>query len=205
MPFQPVTNGFKTAIEGRQNGEPAVITQGWLTNGLITPLEVQLLATGVADWFTGNLLPLLSPDYVYEQTVATGLRTESDLTFTSDTASGTAGGAIVASDPNNVTLAVSFRSGVTGRSFRGRNYVPGLPGSAISNNRVSATLANNIAGAYEILMGTDAVATGFTWGVISRRTNNAPRVAGIVTPITQVVIVDTVVDSQRRRLPGRGA
>lgn len=205
MPFQPVTNGFKSAIEGRQLGEPAVITQGWLTTGVIDASSAAQLAVGLADWFTGNVLPLLSPDYVYEQTVVTGLRTESDFTFTNDANSGTAGGAIVASDPNNVTLAISFRSGMTGRSFRGRNFIPGLPGSSISNNRVSATLANALAGAYEILMGEDSVATGFTWGVISRRTGGAQRPSGIVTPITQVVVVDTIVDSQRRRLPGRGA
>lgn len=205
MAFQPVTNGFKSAIEGRQSGEPAIITQGWLTTGVIGAGDAEQLAVGLGDWFTGNVLPSLSSNYVYEQTVVTGLRTASDFTFTNDANSGQAGGSLVVSDPNNVTLAISFRSGMTGRSFRGRNYLPGIPGSAISDNRVSSILANLFAGAYEILMGEDAIATGFTWGVISRRTGGALRAAGIVTPITQVVIVDTVVDSQRRRLPGRGA
>jgi len=31
-----------------------------------------------------------------------------------------------------------------------------------------------------------------------------PRTAGVVTPISNVIVVDRVLDSQRRRLPGRG-
>jgi hypothetical protein len=31
-----------------------------------------------------------------------------------------------------------------------------------------------------------------------------PRTEGIATPVTQVVITDHTIDSQRRRLPGRG-
>ena len=63
--------------------------------------------------------------------------------------------------------------------------------------------------AYEGLPSVATVA-GYTWVVASRFSgvdaegDPIPRAAGITTPITTVLIVDNLVDSQRRRLSGRG-
>lgn len=105
--------------------------------------------------------------------------------------------------PNNVTIAVSFRTSRRGRSFRGRNYFAALAEDQVVANNITGPTAAAIVGAYEDLL-DGPLADDWQWGVVSRYSGGAPRAAGIFTPVTSVLVTDTVVDSQRRRLPGRG-
>lgn len=106
--------------------------------------------------------------------------------------------------PNSVTMAVKFSTGFRGRSFRGRNYVCGLFTSSVLGNQVVPTALSAWQSAYAGLMAVQGEGFNPIWGVVSRFTNKAPRTAGIFTEITGVSI-DPNVDSQRRRLAGRGA
>ena len=45
-------------------------------------------------------------------------------------------------------LVLTFRTARTGRAFRGRNYVRGIPNSMITNNLISQTFINNIVAGY---------------------------------------------------------
>lgn len=105
--------------------------------------------------------------------------------------------------PSNVALCISFRTPFRGRSFRGRNYISGLPAGSVVGNVVSTTVADAMQSAYETLPFSTTSAGG-TWVVVSRFTDNAPRVTGVATPITAVLVVDRDSDSMRRRLNGRG-
>lgn len=105
--------------------------------------------------------------------------------------------------PNNVTIAVSFRTGARGRSYRGRNYFGALGETQISSNTLDGATQAGIIAAYQALL-SGSIADDWEWGVVSRFTAGAPRVTGVFTPITSVLITDSIVDSQRRRLPGRG-
>jgi hypothetical protein len=111
--------------------------------------------------------------------------------------------------PNAVALAVSFRTALRGRSFRGRNYVSGITIDGVIINTVTSTVLASIVAAYEGLF-TIASAAGLTWVVVSRFSGvdslgkPIPRTSGIATEIQAVLIVDATVDSQRRRAPGRG-
>jgi len=62
-------------------------------------------------------------------------------------------------------------------------------------------LAGDYAGVFIDLVDTLSTA-GYELVVTSFQTGLAPRVAGVSTPVTSVG-VNTTVDSQRRRLPGR--
>ena len=105
--------------------------------------------------------------------------------------------------PNNVALCVSFRTGSRGRSARGRNYVPGIPKTAITANTVDALTVSGIAAAYNQLL-TVADGLGADWVVVSRFTAGDERPAAVISFINAATVVDSTVDSQRRRLPGRG-
>lgn len=103
--------------------------------------------------------------------------------------------------PLNVTLALASRTGLAGRSFRGRTYFIGLPYGSVLNNQVAATPLAAIVAAYNGLI-TAAVGWGTPLGVFSKRTGGAWRIGGgVFTPIT-LFKADNIVDSQRRRLPG---
>lgn len=113
----------------------------------------------------------------------------------------TSGGDLGASAPNQDTIAVSFRTGFAGRSRRGRNYWVGLLKANISNNRLDPSVMTLIKAYYEQFLPAAGILENCIWGVYSRFENNAPRTVGLFTPITQVLFVNNVVDSQRDRMP----
>lgn len=111
--------------------------------------------------------------------------------------------------PNQDTLAISFRTALRGRSFRGRNYLAALAEGDVTESTVNAAVQVDALAAYNNLL-TGPIVADFEWVVVSRYSGvdaagkPIPRAAGIATPVVSVVIVDPIVDSQNRRLPGRG-
>jgi hypothetical protein len=106
--------------------------------------------------------------------------------------------------PNNSTVASKLVSGLTGRSQRGRSYFVGMDRENTTANRqgITAAFQDALTEAWEALI--DAIGTeGFELVVKSLFHNGVPRTTGVVTPITNAV-VNTTLDSQRRRLPERG-
>jgi len=168
--------------------------------------QIADLAAAVKAAWIDNIMPLLS------STVSLIAVEASDLTSASgpqtiDTGGlPEAGGVTSRAMPSNVALCVSFRTGLRGRSFRGRNYLPGMSSDAVSEgvNEVNAAYQTSIRNAYLAVQLT-IEGVGAEWVVVSRYADGSPRTAGVATPITNVVFTDNVVDSQRRRLPGRGA
>jgi len=106
--------------------------------------------------------------------------------------------------PNNVTITASFRTNGRGRSSRGRNFLLGLMEDQVSNNLVSLTFTGIWSDFFDVLLGLGA-SEGFVWVVASRFADGDPRPLGQTRPITAYTFVDQTVDSQRRRLPGRGS
>jgi hypothetical protein len=106
--------------------------------------------------------------------------------------------------PNNVAFCVSLRTEKRGRSFAGRSYVSGLTPTQVDGNYLHASTANAIIAAYENLRAVAATST-LPLVVASRKHAGVYRTLGVVTPVSAVVYKDLVLDSQRRRLPGRGS
>lgn len=111
--------------------------------------------------------------------------------------------------PNNVTFALTLQTGLAGRSFRGRIYLVGLAsgqttgGANASNMTVSA--ATLIVTCYTALKtAIEGIGAGYHIVVVSYRTGLAWRTSGVATPIINFSYADLNLDSQRRRLPGRG-
>ena len=108
--------------------------------------------------------------------------------------------------PNNCALVLTKRTQKRGRSYRGRIFHPGLTESLVTGNTVIPASAASIRDNWEELLGFDlpiAVETA-NMVVVSRQQNGVPLGTGIATLVTNLT-TDGVVDSQRRRLPGRGS
>lgn len=106
--------------------------------------------------------------------------------------------------PLNVAICASHYSGLTGRSRRGRNYMPGLGEDCVAVGDIIATArATTIMNAYAALR-TNLLASNLVQIVASFHANGAPRVTGLGTAVS-FTAVDQYSDSQRRRLAGRGA
>lgn len=106
--------------------------------------------------------------------------------------------------PNNCALVLTKRTLLRGRSYRGRIYHPGLVESVVTDNTVVAAQVASLITKYSMLI--NFTTTGATWDmvVVSRYQDKAPRTVADSNQVTSLDS-DGVVDSQRRRLPRRGA
>ena len=204
MPFVPVADTVMAELRYSLDGQRVENTLyfsragGWAIADL-PPLYNMLLI-----WWTTELSQNISDDCVFNEIAFTDL---SDVAgFSVQIATPTphpTGQTVFPSAPNNVSLAVSFRTLRRGRSFRGRNFVAGLADTDILQSHLAGAVVSAIEGYYADLI-TLAATGGWSWVVVSRISGGDDRVAGIATPISSVIVLDDVVDSQRRRLPGRG-
>ncbi len=111
------------------------------------------------------------------------------------------GGEILAT---GLSFAITLRTGLVGRSFRGRLFKWGLSDSVNTGGGDSfdSTIATDIEVGYTNLI---SVAAGWSpamkWVVLSRRHNNVERGTGIATPIVSIGHSNLAMDYQRRRAP----
>lgn len=154
-------------------------------------------------WWDTDIQPLVTSNLSLVNFIATDLDSQTGPRVEDASGLPLAGSLAGASMPNNVTLVVKWTTGNRGRSFRGRTYHLGLEDGQVTQNTIAATPLANLTTAYNNLI-VDVTTAGWTLVVASRYADNAPRAEGITTPITLASIEGTV-DSQRRRLPGRGA
>lgn len=204
MPFIPVENTIMVELRyliAAQRVENTLYFRN--ESGPWAQAEAATFAQLIGSWWDTNIKPLLTNEISLTEVYVTDLSSATSWTVTVPLLPPVAGTINEEAMPLNVALCISFRTGNRGRSGRGRNYVVGLVGSQITSSTLNTTPLNAFVAAYNDLK-SDVAAAGVTWVVVSRRSNNAPRVEGITQAIDAAVATDPYVDSQRRRLPGRG-
>lgn len=204
MPFVPAQNTCMAELRMILSTQKVENTLYFQASAGMTPALMTSLGTALITWWSNQMSPLLSNFLSLTEVYLTDLTTQ-----TSPTVSVTAGLPIAGTDaseplPFNVAYCLSFRTAGRGKASRGRNYICGW---TEGDNLRSDLLAGNITAitsAYTLLVGAGTFVPGLQWVVVSRFLNNAPRATALVQPITNVLGVDSTLDSQRRRLPGRG-
>lgn len=117
------------------------------------------------------------------------------------THAGSQAGNILAS---GLTFAITLRTGLVGRSYRGRIFLIGLtaPFTITTPDTVLNTAADDVVSGWNDLI---TVAEGWSpamkWVVLSKQHANAWRATGIGTPIVTTGYSELVLDYQRRRAP----
>lgn len=98
--------------------------------------------------------------------------------------------------PANVTLTVSWRTGLAGRKYRGRIYVPGITEAVaqLFDDASAAFITQMAIAGAELISG--ALSGAGVLSIFHVSTNT-------FTQVTSVVL-ESLLDSQRRRLAGRG-
>ena len=108
--------------------------------------------------------------------------------------------------PSDVCIAIKKTTALLGRSGRGRWYYPiGNSGALEFPDQVYAFVATGFTGALANFQATvEAYVSGLSMGIVSYHAGGVPRAAGLFSRITGWSTGDLYVDSQRRRLLGRG-
>lgn len=205
MAFIPVPDCVQITIEGSLDGQQTINDLYFRSSiGPRSAADVSALAAAIAGWVVGFYAPLLNVAWLGRKVTARGLSNVDG--FTAEVSLLANDGAVAGEAmPNNVSMAVSFRTGSAGRSSHGRNFVPALSDVNVDGNNIDSTWAQSVVDAYsELVFPGTVLPGGWVWVVVSRFTNNEPRSEGTFKEILTVSVTDLIVDSMRSRLPGRG-
>lgn len=205
MTFIPAPNIVRVELRATKEGQ--FVENRFHVNCFHTPTTTDLANIGsvVTTIALGDWLPLLPSNLALREIVLTSLQTENDIQLIGPFEAGTVGTASGDPLPNNNSLCISLRSGFTGRSARGRLYWMGLTESQVTQSSVNSTPAEDIRAAVDSIR-TTLDTNSYALTIVSYFTNGDPRVGGpVYFEVNACTLVDTVIDSQRRRLPGRGA
>lgn len=203
MAFIPVANVAEVNLRQRLFGQQIENTMYFrFDSGSPSVSDLNTLAAAVESWFVTQIMFYMSNNITYHETNVVDLTTATSPTGYSLAEQGSTGNVASPALPGNVCICASFRSTQRGRSARGRNYLAGLPESLVTGNVVDTALLANITSGYDIILTTPFA--GWTWVIVSRYNAGVPRVAGTTFDVVSAGFVDDVIDSQRRRLTGRG-
>jgi len=161
------------------------------------------LGDALVTWWTTEIKPGASSDISLTEILVTDISTETGGQVTITDGLPQVGSISSDAIPMNATPVISLRTGARGRSYRGRVYHVGLGTSAVANSRLVAGVADDLRDAYATLLDATYLDPDAEWSVVSRCQDQEWLTTAVVTPITGL-IVDDILDSQRRRLPGRG-
>jgi len=206
MPFQPVPDVIEVFVEYRMPST-ALVGNRYMVRDLqagITGARVSdcldvfqawanLTATRGQIASDVNLVRLNGRDLTIE------IGSVEDRTI-SPPVPGTAAGTAL---PAHTTIALSLRTGLAGRSARGRLYYVGLSEGMVGTDFLASANATAILGNFNILR-ANLLAADFAWSVVQRVSNGIPLSNGVDRQITDLLFVDLRVDTQRRRLVGEG-
>jgi hypothetical protein len=201
MPFIPVPNTVSCRLVHRFLGQP--ITNTLYVNYDYQPVfdDLTSLASQLISQWQQHIMPKLSGD---TSLVSVSLR---DLTTSSSTVYDYAGpplpvfgGAPGQPLPSSVAIVVSLRTGLAGRSYRGRLFFGGFSELQSDGNYMFGNLPVLLKDAVATVI--DAINTADRRVVVvSRYSEGQPRSTGVATPVTSVLARTMRIATQRKRLP----
>lgn len=204
MAFIPIPNAIRASIEATFGGQIVVLTLGWEKAGAVVEEDLSDLNDALESWVGTELAPYLSDDVMFTGVTSTDQTSESAPSVYKPFSPTIPGQSNSTPTPQNVAIACGFKTNLRGRSYRGRNYIFGIPATGFTTpGNVDPAFGAQLLAAYTALADV-TTATNLVHSVLSTQHNGSPRVTGVATPVTAYQM-DLKGDSQRRRLPGRGA
>lgn len=197
MASDVVPNGIKIEWNAVQNGVP-VVNRVYVTQ--TTPVGSDDLDDCITQAlaFFNAYKGFCHSSYVLQNITATDVSvangTQTVLALTADN-TGTGSGVAAAA---NAAMTASLRTAKIGRSYRGRFYLGGLVQAALQDaQHLTTASATAWTGVFmDFIEALDGI--NKTLVVVSRFINGVARVVAVATEVISV-LVDTKVDSQRRR------
>jgi hypothetical protein len=187
---------------GQQASQAVFLTFAVRKPTEISAGDLSTIADVVDAWYGATFRTHVSADCAFNSIKVTDLTTVSSPTW-EQSVTDPQEGASTAAVPNNVALVVTSRTALRGRSYRGRNFVPGMPAAGLVNKTTwNASQYNAIAGDWQQL-DLDFGLAGYERVVLSRQLDGVRRTTGVATVITAYVGRGRI-GTQRRRVLGTG-
>lgn len=204
MAFQPAPGIIKVVMEFAQGGQSAVNIFHVKSDTIIGTGLLEDIVNLFDQWWEDELQDIVSSEVSLVGISARDLSEEFAAFYELGTGlpdTGTVGTPVL---PFNCTACVSWRTGLTGRSTRGRTYHVGLHESAAAGGFLTSPAQVSLQAAYSALIPwLPDNNPDLKLVVLSRVQNGVPLAEALAYEILTAT-VDQALDSQRRRLPGRG-
>lgn len=198
MVFVPALNVAEVAMRYTINNRPIVNVLYFRKSTALTLADLTTLATLVRDWWQNTMRANFSIDIRLGVVSVRDLTVQNGLIYDLVIASPIGGTRAGNPASNQVAIVTSNRTGLAGRSYRGRNFWASIVENDVTTEFLETTLCTNVGNAM-VALRTSVVAAGFDWVVVSRVLNGVARVTALISDIISV-IVNTRVDTQRRRV-----
>lgn len=202
--FVPLANTFRCELIYLQNGQHVENVYHVLSGGGVAVADANRIAAKLAAWWVASQRSVVGNYVSLERIEVIDASQQGGVGIIYTTGLPQAGSVTANPMPGNLTVAVKWSTGFTGKSFRGRSFHVGMNAGAFVGNQITTAFQTALQTVYTALI--TALAGGGTADTLvvgSKRHNNAWRVTGVTTTIT-ACSVDIDLDSQRRRLTGTG-
>jgi hypothetical protein len=206
MPFVPSPRIIQIVAEGTYQGQEVVSVHHCHLAGAGAIGEGALINFAVLykNWFdtTGKKLYQLS--YGLEKVVVRDLTTETSVQIEYTTGLPILGTRAGGTMPTNLACVLSKRTGVPGRSYRGRTYLTGQIPADVHDTLFNLSYLKEVVAAFQALFEAWQGLANVLVVVYSKINNGGFRGEGIGTPI-KTLRADIYGDSMYKRLPKRGS
>lgn len=208
MAFQPCPKTAEVVVKGTLAGELCINKFYVSCDGGMTPTIVTDVAVFTDDWVAATWLDFVGGKFTYVSTTVRDLSVEASYETIATTNTGAVGAGGSDTGPNNRTFAVHRQTAFSGKKQKSRIYVPSIPNAATTDaNHISSASAGEFVtalGAWDTLVEDYAGAT-LLHGYVIRVRDGLPLDPAQFQETIGWSVTDLILDSARRRLPGRGA
>lgn len=203
MAFIPAPNAIRLCLQAVWTGQIVEICIGILKNSAVTGADLATVTTDMEAWRVSDFRNIVSTDVTFTQWYALSLTTATSPSLITPITANVQGLDVPGTVPNNTSVVTTFQTALRGRSYRGRSYLFGMSAA----NLFSATEVDPAFAAFinsTMANIATALSSGFQHVVLSYQNNGAIRSTAARTPVT-AYRTENRLDSQRRRLEGRGS
>ena len=205
MPFIPTPNGIKVCLRFTKAGQQVCNVFHVMGPSSVTVTDLETIAGIFVSAWNDHMKAVTTPDVSLDAVEVVDISTAGGLGIEYTTGLPLTGTSSGNPTPNNVTVATKLLTGRTGRSYRGRSYAVGLSTNNLGTNAqtITSAMATVLSSFFAELI-TNLATSDFPLAVLSLFTGGAPRTSGVLTEVNGTS-TNLTLDSQRRRLPERGA
>lgn len=199
MAFIPALNTIRVTLELNSNGQ-IVVNVIYLRKGTpVLAIDLVNIAAQLKSWFTTYMKPHLGNSIALQRIILRDMTTESGIVLESIASPFIVGALAEEPLPNNCALVTTFKTGIAGRSTRGRVYNAGFTENQIGGDSLTSVPVVGMVTAWTQL-NSFVAPSSVVHVVASFHSLGAPRVGALTTPVTSY-FSNSRLDTQRRRLP----
>jgi len=169
---------------------------GYLTDTQVTGSDCLTAAVAAVAGLLSGVDDAMSDEYHIQAVKVSDTLVPRVFSAIASPSSPVPGAVSAVSAPGVVSSNVSWHTALAGKSHRGRTGLTGIPANTISGDIINGTQLTAETSVASAIINFDGGLTGWAKAIISHK-------LGLPFPVVSFVI-DTIIDSRRGRLVGRG-